>query len=127
LCVQGEFHEQSKDHHTPSIQWLLLPGEKRNLYTNWGDGRKGDASKFIARVNRTPDFGLGHSDWRLPTIVELLSLIDTVDAPKRGVYWSMTPRRNSNDAGLGVDFDEKCVDHYPRGSDTHVRLVRVNQ
>jgi Protein of unknown function (DUF1566) len=46
----------------------------RNLYTNIGDGRSGDASHFVDTVNA---LGLcGANDWRLPSRPQLESLLD---------------------------------------------------
>lgn len=46
----------------------------RKSYTVWGDGRQGDVSVFVRKVNAQ---GLcGRQDWRLPTRLELHSLAD---------------------------------------------------
>lgn len=43
-------------------------------YTNYGDGRAGDASQFVTQVNA---IGLcGYSDWRLPSVDELQQIVD---------------------------------------------------
>lgn len=48
--------------------------DRNNSYTNWGDGRAGDASAFVTSVNAT---GLcGYQDWRLPSRMELQGLVD---------------------------------------------------
>ena len=48
--------------------------DKRNLYTNRGDGQAGDTSEIVNQVNAA---GLcGHNDWRLPTRQELIGLVD---------------------------------------------------
>lgn len=59
---------------TSHLQWLTLADEVSKRYTNYGDGRPGDASKLIARVNSNRDLNLGYSDWRLPTVDELLRM-----------------------------------------------------
>lgn len=43
------------------------------LYSNYGDGRTGDASAYVIQVNRMELCGYG--DWRLPTAFELLGLV----------------------------------------------------
>jgi hypothetical protein len=48
--------------------------DRLHTYTNWGDGRPGDASDFAKQVNQ---IGLcGHNDWRVPTVIERHSIID---------------------------------------------------
>ena len=49
------------------------------LYTNYGDGRAWDASAYTAAVNATNL--CGHDDWRLPTLDELVSIVDYSLAP----------------------------------------------
>ena len=45
-----------------------------NTYTNYGDGRAGDASAYVAAVNASAL--CGYTDWRLPEVDELQSLVD---------------------------------------------------
>ena len=73
-----------------------------NTYTNYGDGRVGDASAYVASVNAA---GLcGATDWRLPTADELQGIVDygavypvpTIDAAwfpntQGYLYWSSSP------------------------------------
>jgi hypothetical protein len=56
---------------TPGLEWLVLPGEAEVYFTNFGDGRKGDASELVATVNADSTRYFGRADWRLPTIDEL--------------------------------------------------------
>lgn len=51
----------------------------RKVYTNFGDQRAGDASRYPAKVNQSTL--CGRSDWRLPTPSEILSIVD------HGVLW----------------------------------------
>lgn len=50
------------------------PRDKDLLFTNIGDGRAGDSSAYVAAVNATGLCGAG--DWRMPTRIELESLLD---------------------------------------------------
>jgi hypothetical protein len=109
------------------LQWLVLPGEAEATYTNFGDGRKGDASELVATVNADPAQNLGHSDWRLPTIDELKTLMGTADAPKTDVYWSSSPYVGSSAGAWIVDFVNGDVSSYYRSYNDHVRLVRARQ
>ena len=61
----------------------------RNLYTNFGDGRFGDASEFVSQVNSV---GLcGFNDWRIPSITELISIVNYGTAyPALDTRWFST-------------------------------------
>lgn len=109
------------------LQWLILPDEKKANYTNVGDGRKGDASELIARINSDPVLNKGNRDWRLPTIDELKTLIGAKGAPKNGWYWSSSPYVGDSNLAWDVDFSDGSVNGYNRSSNNHVRLVRASQ
>lgn len=49
--------------------------DSTRTYTNYGDGRAGDASEFVSAVNGGAGL-CGAADWRLPTYQELNSLLD---------------------------------------------------
>ena len=63
----------------------------------------------------------GHRDWRLPSHIELMSIVDhsrkpTIDStifPEtlRGPYWSSTPTRSPLDRMLFVDFNAGQIDY----------------
>ena len=119
---------QPKIVETPGPQWLVLPDEDDTRYTNWGDGREGDASALVAKVNADSALGLTHSDWRLPTIEELKSLVGTKSAPKGGWFWSSSQYvRGSRYSGWCVSFSDDYVGYNFSYYDFQVRLVRARQ
>jgi hypothetical protein len=104
-------------------------------YTNYGDGRVGDASAFVTAVNAK---GLcGYTDWRLPTADELQGIIDygvaypgpTLDITwfpntQGGIYWSSTPFVDNAGNAWSVDFYDGHIDYSLRAARYSVRLVR---
>lgn len=111
------------------LQWLILPDEGNKQYTNFGDGREGDSSEFVALVNGDPAMGLGHSDWRLPVIEELKSLITTDQAPRNGWYWASSPVAGFSALAWSTYFSDYRAAYGPtyRSDLQHVRLVRSTQ
>ncbi|TDM09677.1 MAG: hypothetical protein C4K60_10725 [Ideonella sp. MAG2] len=108
-----------------------------NTYTNFGDGRVGDASAYLAAVNAQSLCGF--TDWRLPTLDELQSIVDygkpfpgpvinTVWFPNTigAYYWSSSPYVVSESYVWYVDFESGNTvydyrDYHP------IRLVRSVQ
>lgn len=109
-----------------------------NGYTNYGDGRSGDASAFVAAVNAQ---GLcGATDWRLPTRVELQGLVDYSVAPPgptlstrwfpqstSDAYWTGTGYVGLASSAWFVHFGSGYVGNGYRYYSPAVRLVRAGQ
>ena len=115
-------------------------------YTNYGDGRVGDTSAYVAAVNAA---GLcGATDWRLPTADELQGLVDygvafsekTIDATwfpntRRDDVWSsniqlkdwFSPGVGGSNGSWYVSFYDGRVANDLRSSALSVWLVRVGQ
>jgi len=105
--------------------------DKDNTY-NWNDAQ----SVFIATLN-SQNFG-GHSDWRLPTVIELSFLVDrdgydpsinTTYFPNTvsSYYWSSTTHASNPDYAWLVYFDDGEVDNLEKSSLGYVRAVRGGQ
>lgn len=107
-------------------------------YSNYGDGRSGDASSYVVTINATAL--CGYTDWRLPMVDELHSLVDyggvytgsayvsawfpnTIST----AYWTSSPLVGSTNVAWFLNFYEGYV-HYDyrngSGGSFHVRLVR---
>jgi hypothetical protein len=106
-----------------------------NLY-----GAVTDVSGFVTAINSSNL--CGYSDWRLPTVDELQSIVDfsvfapgpTVDTiwfPNTqgltGLFWSATPNRNSPTSAWVVNFSSGEYAASSRDIPHFVRLVRGGQ
>jgi len=78
------------------------PRDYRKVYTNYGDKRAGDASRYPKGVNRA---GLcGRTNWRLPAPAELLGIVDhgiVRPAPMIDLQWFPNTSANSIWTGVG--------------------------
>lgn len=101
---------------------------KNNVY-NWNDAQ----SVFITQLNEL-NFG-GYSDWRLPTVKELASIVnsgrsdpsintDYFPNTMSSRYWSSTVYIYNSDSSWYVDFDEGGVWYYNKSNSYYVRAVR---
>ena len=107
-------------------------------FTNWGDNRAGDASKYAAD-NATL---CGQSGWRLPTVDELQSIVDyskpfpgpTINTawfpntPSYSYYWASSPYVGATpDLAWNVYFGRGNVGPNYRRYSHPVRWVRASQ
>jgi hypothetical protein len=100
---------------------------------------------FLAKLNGVSSDGVtitgcfaGHCDWRLPTIVELQTIlldpypypcgtspcIAPVFGPTAALYWSATPLAFGPTNALGVDFNDGSVGDDIKINGHYVRAVR---
>jgi hypothetical protein len=77
----------------------------------------------------------GHSDWRLPNVKELLTLVEECRASPAlhsqvfpdtapDIYWSSSPYRFNTTHAWIVQFDFGVTGSLPRSQQQHLRLVR---
>lgn len=96
------------------------------------DSSNCDTEKYVAAVNAV---GLcGQTDWRLPTVEELSSLVDSsfnnnIDSnyfpnSTGSYYWSSSSRADFSDFAWYVKFDYGQIYNYGKSTGTKVRLVR---
>ncbi len=143
--VTGLIWEVKQDND--GTQDYANPHDADNTYTwcdtnpdsNGGDqGTCGtnDTEEFIDALN-TNNFG-GHNDWRLPTLKELVTLVDysrvnpSIDTSffpdtVSFYYWSSTTSANYTNGAWLVPFDYGHVHNNPKESSYYVRAVRGGQ
>ncbi len=104
-------------------------------YTNWGDGRAGDVSAYVAAVNAQ---GLcGSKNWRLPSVFELQGLVDygtAVPGPTiardwfpntvNTLYWTSDGYAADPSAAWGIGFLGGYVGYHSRSVKAAAILVR---
>jgi len=102
------------------------------------DASNCDTEKYVAAVNAA---GLcGQTDWRLPTVDELMSLVDssiaypgpTIDIgyffnTSSSYYWSSSPSASNSDDAWSINFYFGGVNNLNKSSTGYVRLVRGGQ
>jgi len=77
----------------------------------------------------------GHTDWRLPTDIELYSIIDRTEHNPACIipetmsssYWSPTPYIDNTDYAWRVDFYGGGVNYDHKSNEYYVRAVRTGK
>ncbi len=120
----------TKDNVTGLIWELKTNANKDETYT-WQDAQ----DVFIPGLNYA-NFG-GFSDWRMPSVTELSSLvnaagppwIDTAWFPKNvsSLYWPSTTYVRIIDSAFRISFDGGFVGYANKSSTYYVRAVRLGQ
>jgi len=121
----------------------------RNSYTDNGNGTVTDTSTGLMwqqdgsnhknwkdALAYCEDLGLGdYTDWRLPTIKEIKSLVDDsrynpainitfFSSTVSSVYWSSTTNADDTNNAWGVNFYDGYDDYYYKSDSYYVRAVR---
>lgn len=101
----------------------------------WQDDAISTALTWTAAIGHCENLTLGgYSDWRLPNINELKSIVDrSKDSPAivngfvntgSTYYWSSTTNEGSRDYAWIVEFNSGSVYHNSKDSNSYVRCVR---
>jgi len=104
----------------------------------WQDNAIGSATTWQGAIDRCESLTLdGHSDWRLPNINELKSIIDRSKSNPAIVqgfkntssndYWSSTTNEYYKNYAWIVYFSNGGVGYYDKGNNYYVRCVRDGQ
>jgi hypothetical protein len=110
------------------------PGAKGELWQcGLSPTMRCNTQNYVNRANK--DALCGYTDWRLPTVVELQSIVDfsrsnpTIDTnyfknTPSGWYWTASPVALYAGSAWFVDFNDGGYYWYEKPNDGHVRLVR---
>ena len=104
----------------------------------WQDNAIGSTTTWQGAIDRCESLTLdGHSDWRLPNINELKSIIDRSKSNPAIVqgfkntssndYWSSTTNGNYKSSAWIVYFGNGYVDYDGKDGNDYVRCVRDGQ
>ena len=118
------------------VDWSSSPSS--SCIENADDNEKTwDEAFAIVNTANANNFGM-HSDWRLPNIKELQSLVErscylpaindtvfsVVDSNLSVRYWTSTPSITTDDSAWTVDFSNGLSDIESKDSVNSIRLVR---
>ncbi|MEA3490716.1 MAG: DUF1566 domain-containing protein [Campylobacterota bacterium] len=105
----------------------------------WQDNRFAESQRvtYAQAEKLCREMRLGnYDDWRIPTIKELLSIIDYkkydpaildgFSIAESNYYWSSTQYMGDPDKVWGIDFKDGATDANGKGYDRRVRCVRTN-
>ena len=104
----------------------------------WQDNAVGSTMTWEDAITHCEELSLGgHSDWRLPNINELKSIVDrSKDYPaivngfentSSNYYWSSTTNENFKNRAWLVGFGGGYVNYYGKDYNYYVRCVRDGQ
>ena len=107
-------------------------------HLEWQDDAVGSSMLWESAITHCEALSLGgHSDWRLPNLNELKSIVDRskinlaivngFDNTSSNYYWSSTTYEGGKDGAWIVSFNGGYVRDYSKGNSIYVRCVRDGQ
>ena len=111
---------------TTGLMWMQSDD---GLTRNWKD-----ALAYCETMTASAPLAAGHSDWRLPDVNELQTLVDidvrfpsideSVFSCENGDYWSSSSSAGNSDYAWRVFFGYSTVSYSDKGATNYVRCVR---
>ena len=131
-CVSQSFTINTPDNENPDQKIIT----DNNTWLEWTKNIADRTFTFNQAVSYCSDLEYGgKSDWRLPTLLELSTIVNIASAPYidnayfgevTGIFWTSNISPSNSLNGVSLNFDNGSAGNFGLGNSLYVRCVRGN-